>query len=242
MRFFNLSFIFFILVWSCTTQKEQTGEVRSEEEETVLSFQEEASVMNNFTIVQTDSVEFEKTKFTDNPFINDASLITVLKDGISLSIDNSENMILKDSITEYEAENFNYHFEGYNESLKQYLIAQVMYEDERIFLVDKSSGKITTLWNRPIPDAQGRFIFNKQSNESLVYDYDLPFGFQIWEKQADSLTRVEEVRLKHNIIIDGKWTPSGTLFIKSLPISEFLTKGEEATSGLTYYKILKKVK
>lgn len=241
MRFFNMSVIFFILVWSCTMQKEQTGEVHSDEEETVLSFHEEASVMNNFSIVQIDSTEFEKTKFVDNPFINDTSLITVLKDGISLPIDNSKNIILRDSITEDETESFKYHFEGYNKSLKQYLIVQAMYEDERILLVDNSNGKISTLWNRPVSDAQGRFIFNKQSNLSAVYD-DVPFGFQIWEKQADSLTRVEEVRLKHNIIIDGRWTVSGSLFIKSLPISEFITKGEEAKSGLLYYKLSKKVK
>ncbi|WP_028980474.1 hypothetical protein [Sporocytophaga myxococcoides] len=240
MRFFNLLVIFFILVWSCTTQKEQTGEVRSEEEETILSFHEEASVMNNFSIVQIDSTEFEKTKFADNHFINDTSFITILEDGISLPIDNSENMILKDSVSEDETESFKYHFEGYNKSFKQYLIVKGMYEDENVLLIDKSNGKVSFLWNRPVPDAQGRFIFNKQSNLSVVYD-DLPFGFQIWEKQADSLKKVEEVKLKHNIIIDGRWTTSGFLFIKSLPIGEFITKGEEATSGLAYYKIFKKV-
>jgi len=239
MRFFNLSVIFFILVWSCTTQKEQTGEVHSEEEETVLSLEQEAAVMNNFSIVKIDSAEFERTKFADNPFIKDSFIIIVLKNGLNLPIDNSENIILKDSITEDETENFKYHFEGFNKSLNQYLIVQAMYEDERIFLVDKGNGKVSTLWNTPVPDAQGRFIFNKQSNLSVVYD-DVPFGFQIWEKQTDSLKKVEEVKLKYNVIIDSKWTPSGSLFIKSLPISEFIVKGEEAKSGLVYYKLLRK--
>lgn len=224
---------------SCKGLKEQAGELPSGEKATILSLQEEAAGMKHFSIVQIDSIEFETSKVADNPFIIDSNLITVLKNGISLPIDNSESIILMDSISRDETENVQYHFQGYNRSFNQYLIVEEMYEDERIFLIDKKDGKKTILWNRPIPDQEGRYLFNKQSNLSMVYD-DVPFGFQIWEKGVGALIQVEEAKLQHNIIMDAKWTTSGYLFIKSLPINEFITQGEEAKSGFDYYKLTKR--
>jgi hypothetical protein len=51
MKFFKLSFIFFIILLSCKGLKEQAGELPSDEEATILSLQEEAAGMKHFSIV-----------------------------------------------------------------------------------------------------------------------------------------------------------------------------------------------
>jgi hypothetical protein len=37
--------------------------------------------------------------------------------------------------------------------------------------------------------------------------------------------------------MDANWTSSSLLFIKSLPINEFITQGEESKAGFGYYKL-----
>lgn len=206
--------------------------------------------LKNFSIKEINQSEYSKITPSNNLFKIDSrySKINTLKHTTTINLDNGKTLNFKDTLplseetiddTNDYTETISYKLLGFNKSFNCYSFERLLYEDTDFFIIDKSNGKKIKTWNEPILNRKGNLMFCIQNPGFIIWE-DVPAGFQIFERNKNTIIKVEEFKLKNLIAFDGKWADNNELYVKLLLREKYMKTQWETKSGFKYVKISRK--
>jgi hypothetical protein len=206
--------------------------------------------LNNFSIKEINQREYSKITPVNNLFKFDSRYSKINSENhiTSIYLDNGKTLNFKDTLPYSEetvddkndvTESIMYELVGFNKSFNCFSFKKYLYEDVDFFIIDKSNGKKIKTWNRPILNKKGNLMFCEQNPLFLMWE-DVSSGFQIFERNKNKISKIEEIKLKNLMTFDGKWYENDELYLKLLSREKYMKNQRKTKSGFKYVKISRK--
>jgi hypothetical protein len=124
---------------------------------------------------------------------------------------------------------------GQYKNLGFFLVEGLFYERYECYLIDKKTGRKTTIWNKPKLSPSSKYF----ANLSVPYGYaGDPNGIQIWkieESYRIDLSKYLELDQQIWCPIDFVWETDNSLLLKVVPIDKFWESNDEVNETDYYY-------
>jgi hypothetical protein len=201
-----------------------------------------------------DTTSITEFNFAKNHYIDDINYDTLnikkVNGTINLPLDKKNvsftsfsDSSFSDSLSNsYEIEIEKYNYVGKFDEIGLYIVEGLFWEHFEYYLIDKKSGKKTTLWNKPIISPEENFI----ANLSMPYGLEgIPNGIQIWKinyksknkKKLSKISKIIEIDQQKWVPINIFWKSDSSLILKVISVENFLeTNGDiEKINSNDYY-------
>jgi len=125
-----------------------------------------------------------------------------------------------------------YQYLGRFDKIDFYVVGGSFWEHYECYLIDKLTGRQTTIWNTPMISPNDKFI----ANLSMAYGLEgVPNGLQIWRIDRHENNQVEPISISKHFELDQQiwapidivWETDNSLILKVATIENYLkTNGE----------------
>ncbi len=237
----NTLFLFFIslIIFSCNNSTTSN-----------LKKNKQINKKVNEKLYHLDTTSITEFNFAKNNFKDDIKYDTLnikkVNGTINLPIDKKTITFTSFSDTlsnSYETEIEEYNYIGKFDKIGLYIVEGLFWEHFEYYLIDKKSGKKTTLWNKPKISSTHKFI----ANLSMPYGLEgIPNGIQIWKinynsnnkKELSKISKKIEIDQQNWVPIDLFWKSDNSLILKVISVENFLKSNgeiEKINSNECYY-------
>ncbi|RDC65418.1 hypothetical protein [Adhaeribacter pallidiroseus] len=132
-----------------------------------------------------------------------------------------------------------YRYLGQHAKINQYLVAGRFYEAYETYLVDKTTGAITTTWTEPIVSPDQKYLANSSFATALD---EAPNGIQIWEvantEKSPAIKKFLEIVHQDWKPLELHWESSTAILIKTLPMDKYkLLQAEPKEEDFSYWRL-----
>jgi hypothetical protein len=165
-------------------------------------------------------------------FFNNFKEITLEKNEKSNEIENivtietdNNKILFSDSSNLEEA--YEYTYLGYNKKSDCFIVEANFWEGSEIYLIDKKTSKIDTLWNVPYFNSDGTFLACKSLEFGMEGE---PNGIQIWKRnEINDWVKLKELNQSEWVPLRLAWCDND-IIIESVLISDFQTNNINSSS------------
>lgn len=204
--------------------------------------------LQSFSITEVTSDEFEIAKSKSNDKTLYDTINFKKEDGeIKLPVDRNPKpfVIFKDTLSETDETDIReYQYFGQFDNIGFYIVAGRFWEHFEFYLVDKQTGRQTTIWNAPTISPNDKFIAN------LSMDYGLegvPNGIQVWSIERNKENQVEPISIYKHLEIDQLiwipeelvWVTDNSFILKVVSVENFMESGGQPKVDDFYYLKMK---
>ncbi|WP_436516376.1 hypothetical protein [Ekhidna sp. To15] len=175
------------------------------------------STGNNFEIKTVSKAVFDKVFSQYDPPFN-ISERTSNDSLIKLYISDSL-IVFRDTLTKTDSySQKNYEYLGELNSINKYVVQCSYWEYSECLLIDKSNGKIDTVWNTPIISSDLKYLASK----SLPYGLEgLQNGLQIFKVKGSQISKLVEIDQQEWIPEKIAWSEENELFFSFMSVDDF---------------------
>lgn len=133
-----------------------------------------------------------------------------------------------------------YQYLGQFDKIGFYIVVGSFWEHYECYLIDKRTGKQTTIWNTPIISPDDKFI----ANLSMAYGLEgVPNGLQIWRIDRQKNNQVEPISLVKHLELDQQiwapddfvWETDNSLILKVATVDKFMNENGQPNENDFYY-------
>ncbi|MCB9044130.1 MAG: hypothetical protein H6554_10250 [Chitinophagales bacterium] len=133
-----------------------------------------------------------------------------------------------------------YQYLGQFDKIGFYIIGGSFWEHYECYLIDKRTGRQTTIWNTPLISPTDKFI----ANLSMTYGLDgVPNGLQIWRINRQENNQVEPISLVKHLELDQQiwapddfvWETDNSLILKVVAVDKFMNENGQPNENDFYY-------
>lgn len=142
---------------------------------------------------------------------------------IKLRISNPNKQFIAFTDTKGEEERQEYRYIGQFKTIGYYLIAGLFWEQEEYYLINKTSGEKTTIWNKPKLSPTTKYIANLSPAFGLE---GTPNGLQIWRVENDkqNIKKITEIDQSIWAPYSFYWETETSLILNSNPTDKYYTQ------------------
>ena len=238
----QLIIILTALISACGQSPEPTEKIESAEREIVQKS------LETFSITETTAEEFElaTSKFKDKTVYDSATFKK--KDGeINLPVERKWKPFVtyRDTLLETdETEIREYKYIGQFEDIGYYIVGGSFWEHYECYLIDKRTGRQTTIWNTPTISPNDKFI----ANLSMAYGLEgVPNGIQVWSIDRNENNQVEPISINKYLELDQLiwvpeefvWETDNSLILKVISVEKFMESSGQPKQSEYYFLKLK---
>ena len=121
-----------------------------------------------------------------------------------------------------------------------YIVGGSFWEHYECYLIDKRTGRQTTIWNTPTISPDDKFI----ANLSMSYGLEgIPNGLQIWRIDRQENNQVEPISLVKHLELDQQiwapdefvWETDNSLILKVVAVDKFMNENGQPNENDFYY-------
>lgn len=132
-----------------------------------------------------------------------------------------------------------YRYLGQFDKLGFYIVSGLFWEHYECYLINKTNGRKTTLWNNPILSPHNKFI----ANLSMPYGLEgIPNGVQVWRVDRKDNNEFEPVITKYLELDQQIWAPDDfvwetdySLLLKITSVENYMNEGRQPNQKDFYY-------
>ena len=133
-----------------------------------------------------------------------------------------------------------YQYLGQFNKIGFYIIGGSFWEHYECYLIDKRTGKQTTIWNTPTISPDDKFI----ANLSMTYGLEgVPNGLQIWRIDRQENNQVEPISIVKHLELDQQiwapddfvWEADNSLILKVAEVDKFMNENGQPNINDFYY-------
>lgn len=137
-----------------------------------------------------------------------------------------------------------YQYFGQFDKIGFYIIGGSFWEHNEFYLIDKRTGKQTTIWNTPTISPNDKFI----ANLSMPYGLEgVPNGLQIWRIDRNKHNQVEPISIVKHLELDQQiwapddfvWETDNSLILKVSAVDKCMNDNGQPNENDFYYLILR---
>jgi len=211
-----------------------------------VSFAQDTSVFQHFSIQPTDSATFLALKNVETESLSfDSTSIVKVENEIRLPLRRKWNpyAVFNDSISELEDPNESpYQYKGMFSSIGIYLVEEQLYESRKYHLIEDLDGGITTVWNSPLVSPEKKHL----ANISLPCGLEgIPNGIQIWRinewyssgivERHISIENILELNQQLWIPLDFVWENENSIVLKVESLGKWINEEMIYDNETPYY-------
>lgn len=132
-----------------------------------------------------------------------------------------------------------YRYLGQHAQINHYLVAGRFYEAYETYLVNKTTGTITTTWTEPVVSPGQKYLAN--SSFATILD-EVPNGIQIWKvtetEKSPVIEKFLEIAQQHWEPFELHWESPNSILIKMIPINKYeLLQAEPKEDDFSYLRL-----
>lgn len=230
----NFSLLILLLALGCTSQSGEQAATATTEGTTNTS-------SDLYTLEEATEDEFEKAAsrqtigFSMEP--GDAQkangTIRLQINGAWRSMEAFRDTLLNTT----SAEKREYKYLGQNRELNKYLVAEIGNDTYQTYLVDKTTGELTSTWSEPVPSPDGKYLASISPPAASS-----PNGIQVWQitKQGDnvSIEKYFQVDSPDWKPLELYWASPQTVLLRVVPMEKYKARrGEPRPEDFTYVRL-----
>lgn len=238
----QLIFILTILLTACGQKTQSVYNSSSELKGTSIDS------LQTFSIASATVGDFNKAKkiFVDKTLYDSATYRKV-KGEIKLPIEEKWRPFITFSDTLLNTDNSDvrqYYYIGQFNKIGFYIVGGSFWEHSEYYLIDKRTGKQTTIWSAPTISPSDKFI----ANLSLVYGLEgVPNGIQIWRIEKNENNQVEPISISKHLELDQQiwapddfvWETDNSIILKVASVDKYMNESGLPNENDFYYLRLK---
>jgi len=212
----------------------------------------ETIVTKNQTAVITDSLRNYSTSIvTEDDFLNaknnykdltlyDTASYRKINGKIKLPIKDKQKRfaVFNDTLVDSDSEDVRqYVYVGQFDKIGLYIVGGSFWEHFECYLVNKITGRQTTIWNDPMTSPKDKYI----ANLSMQYGLEgVPNGLQVWKVVNDGnegfiIQKYFEIDQQIWAPEDFAWETEDTLVLKVFPVQMYWSKNGQMDASDYYY-------
>ena len=200
-----------------------------------------------FSITETTAEDFElATSKSKDKVIYDSTSFSKKDGEINLPLERKWKPFItyKDTLPKTDETGIKeYQYIGQFEDIGFYVVSGSFWEHNECYLIDRRTGRQTTIWNTPTISPNDKYI----ANLSMAYGLEgVPNGIQIWSINRNSDNQVEPISISKYLEIDQLiwvpeqfvWENDDSLILKIVSIDDFMeSDGQPNINDYHYLKI-----
>lgn len=147
-------------------------------------------------------------------------------------------VVFKDTLVETDNEGIRqYVYVGQFDKIGLYIVGGSFWEHFECYLVNKTTGKQTTIWNDPMTSPNDKYI----ANLSMQYGLEgVPNGLQVWKTINDGekgfdIQKHFEIDQQIWAPEDFAWETDDTLILKVFPVDKYWSRNGQMETNDYYY-------
>lgn len=235
MKYKLLSLLMLVLV-SCGQKNDKNKSPVAKEKTSLIADTPESY---STSIVTEDDFLNAKNNYKDRTLYDTASYTNV-GGKIKLPIDDKHKrfVIFKDTLTDTNSEEVRqYVYVGQFDKIGYYIVGGSFWEHFECYLVNKTTGMQTTIWNDPITSPDEKYI----ANLSMQYGLEgVPNGLQLWRvvnNGNNGFTIQKYIEIDQQIWApeDLAWETNTTLVLKVFPVAKYWSQNGQMNARDYYY-------
>jgi hypothetical protein len=238
----QLIFILTILLIACG-QKTQSVDYSPSESKGIS-----IDSLRTFSITKATADDFIKAKksFVDKTLYDTASFRKVNGE-IKLPVDEKWRpfVTFTDSLINTDISDFRqYYYVGQYEKIGFYIVIGSFWEHSEFYLIDKRTGRQTTLWSSPTISPNEKLI----ANLSMTYGLEgVPNGIQIWRIDSNEHNQIEPISISKHLELDQQiwapddfyWETNNSLILKVTAVDKYMNENGQPNEKDFFYLRIK---
>jgi hypothetical protein len=137
-----------------------------------------------------------------------------------------------------------YDYVGQFDKIGFYIVSGSFWEYSEYYLIDKKTGRQTTLWSSPTISPNDKFI----ANLSMTYGFEgVPNGIQVWRIDRNEHNEAEPVSLSKQLELDQQiwapddfvWETDNSIILKVAAVDKYMNETGQPNPNDFYYLRLK---
>lgn len=202
----------------------------------------------SFTISKAKTEDFNNAKksFIDKT-VYDTIAFKKVNGEIKLPINEKWKpfVIFKDTLVNTDDSDIKeYYYAGQFEKIGFYIVGGIFWEHSEYYLINKRTGRQTTIWSSPTISPKNKFI----ANLSMAYGLEgEPNGIQIWRVDRQKNNQTEPISLSKHIEIDQQiwapddfvWETDHSILLKVALVEDYMNENGRPNDSDFYFLRLK---
>ncbi|NEU06840.1 hypothetical protein GZH53_00815 [Flavihumibacter sp. R14] len=226
-----------VLITACKQNSPSVDKVSVEDSSTSIDS------LQNFSITNATAEDFSKAnKAYKDKTLFDTTTFNKANGEIKLPIKEGWKsfVIFRDTLLNTDdTEIREYKYLGQFDKIGFYIVSGLFWEHYECYLIDKTNGRQTTLWNNPILSPHNKFI----ANLSMPYGLEgTANGVQIWRVYRQDNNELEPVISKYLELDQQIWAPDDfvwetdySLLLKITAVENYMNESRQPNQKDFYY-------
>jgi hypothetical protein len=238
----QLIFILAILLTACGQEAQSVDNSSSESKGTSIDS------LQTFSLTKATADDFNKAKktFVDKT-LYDTTTFRKVNGEIKLPVDEKWRpfVTFTDTLLNTdESDVRQYYYVGQYEKIGFYIVGGSFWEHSEFYLIDKRTGRQTTLWSSPSISPNDKFL----ANLSITYGLEgVPNGIQIWRIDRNEYNQIEPISISKYLELDQQvwapddfsWETDNSIILKVAAVDKYMNENGQPNVNDFYYLRLK---
>jgi hypothetical protein len=238
----QLILILTVLLTACGQKTQSVDNSLSESKEKSIDS------LQTFSITKATADDFKKAKksFVDKT-LYDSTTFKKMNGEIKLPIEEKWRPFVTFTDTLLNTDELDvrqYYYVGQFNKIGFYIVSGSFWEHSEYYLIDKRTGRQTTLWSSPIMSPNDKFV----ANLSITYGLEgVPNGIQIWRIDRNKHNQIEPISISKHLELDQQiwapadfcWETDNSLILKVTAIDKYMNENGQPNENNFYYLRLK---
>lgn len=227
-----------IFIPACGQNSQSADNILSDSKEAIIDSLQTFSITN----ATADDLNIAKSKSKDK-ILYDTITFKKVNGEIKLPVDRKWKpfVTFTDTLLNTDETDIReYKYLGQFDKIGFYIVCGSFWEHYECYLIDKRTGRQTTIWNTPTISPNNKFI----ANLSMAYGLEgVPNGLQIWRIDRQENNQVEPISLVKHLELDQQiwapddfvWETENSLILKVAAVDKFMNENGMPNESDFYY-------